>query len=88
MAALHTSTPIPYFAGKSAGKHSKKDGIKRGRTRPFSSIGGTVMLVSELIIMKLAQRVSIYTRTAWVLSVTVMSISGRMPFTTPILVKS
>lgn len=83
MVALHTSIPAPYFAGTSARKHSKKDGMKRGRTRPFSNIGGTGIQVSEPMIMKLAQRVSISIRIAWVLSVTVMDISGRLPSPIP-----
>lgn len=57
--------------------------MKRGRTGPFSSIGGTGIPVSGPIIMRPAQRVSISIRTAWVQSVTVMSISGGLPSLIP-----
>lgn len=57
--------------------------MKRGRTRPFSNIGGTGIPVSGPIIMIPAQRVYISIRTAWVLSVTVMSILGRLPSLIP-----
>jgi len=56
--------------------------MDRGRTRPFFSIGRTVILILDFTIIKLAQRIFIFTRTAWVLLVTVTSISGRIPSTT------